>query len=172
MTVRITIAGEERVKGSCSGGLGSRCAVDGRDDKHLLPVKPAMIYIHPACSILEYRHHDCDGGEFAGVLLSSWERAFGLKHINYTYQEGEGGIAAALALVEHFAGSQPVCVILGDNIIQGNIGDAVSSYREQGGGAKILLKKVPDPQRFGVPELDGKRVGELKKNPPAESDMT
>ena len=98
-------------------------------------------------------------------------KAFGLKHLNYTYQEGEGGIAAALSLVEHFAGDEPICVVLGDNIIQGNIRAAADAYREQGKGAKILLKKVPDPQRFGVPELaDGRvvRIDEKPKEPKSE----
>src|SRR5687768_15848845 len=90
------------------------------------------------------------GGNSAGDFLKLLGngKAFGLKHLNYTYQEGEGGIAAALSLVEHFAGEDPICVVLGDNIIQGNIRAAVDAYREQG-GAKILLKKVTDPQRFG-----------------------
>ena len=91
--------------------------------------------------------------------------SFGLKHLNYTYQEGEGGIAEALALVEHFAGGDPVCVVLGDNIIEGNISAAVRAYRHQGKGAKIILKQVPDPQRFGVPELDGPHVVRIEEKP-------
>jgi glucose-1-phosphate thymidylyltransferase len=87
-------------------------------------------------------------------------RDFGLKHINYTYQEGEGGIAEALKLAEHFAGKEPVCVILGDNIIENNICEAVSAFERQEGGARILLKQVPDAGRFGVAELrDGLVVG-------------
>src|SRR6185503_19045042 len=81
------------------------------------------------------------------------------------YQEGEGGIAAALSLVEHFAADEPVCVVLGDNIIEGNIRAAADSYRRQDKGAKILLKKVADPQRFGVPELDGSRVIRIEEKP-------
>ena len=77
-------------------------------------------------------------------------KAFGLKHLNYTYQEGEGGIAAALGLVEHFAAGNPVCVILGDNIIQAT-SRCCAGLPRPGSGAKILLKQVPDPQRFGVP---------------------
>jgi len=107
------------------------------------------------------------GGNSAGDFLKLLGngKAFGLKHLNYTYQEGEGGIAAALSLVEHFASGEPVCVVLGDNIIQGNIRAAVDSYREQGKGAKILLKKVTDPQRFGVPQLDGQRVVRIEEKP-------
>ncbi|MCA1557156.1 MAG: spore coat protein, partial [Acidobacteria bacterium] len=84
---------------------------------------------------------------------------------NYAYQEGDGGIADALSLVEHFASGDPVCVILGDNIIEGNIRSAVRAYRHQGGGAKILLKKVADPQRFGVPQLEGRRVVRIEEKP-------
>jgi glucose-1-phosphate thymidylyltransferase len=102
-------------------------------------------------------------GEFLRLLGNG--KAFGLKHLNYTYQEGEGGIAEALSLVEHFAGGDPVCVVLGDNIIEGNIGSAVRAYRHQGAGAKIILKKVPDPQRFGVPELDGPQVLRIEEKP-------
>ncbi|MFN2513934.1 MAG: sugar phosphate nucleotidyltransferase, partial [Pyrinomonadaceae bacterium] len=107
------------------------------------------------------------GGNSAGDFLKLLGngKAFGLKHLNYTYQEGEGGIAEALALVEHFAADEPVCVVLGDNIIESNISSAVRAYRHQGGGAKILLKKVPDPQRFGVPEVDGRRVVRIEEKP-------
>jgi glucose-1-phosphate thymidylyltransferase len=105
------------------------------------------------------------GGNSAGDFLKLLGngKAFGLKHINYTYQDGEGGIAEALSLVEHFASDDPVCVVLGDNIIEGNISAAVRAYR--GGGAKIILKRVPDPQRFGVPELDGRSVVRIEEKP-------
>ena len=102
-------------------------------------------------------------GEFLRLLGNG--KAFGLKHLNYTYQEGEGGIAQALSLVEHFCSGEPVCVVLGDNIIEGNISAAVADYQRQGGGAKIILKKVPDPQRFGVPRLEGKRVVHIDEKP-------
>src|SRR5438876_4185285 len=98
----------------------------------------------------------CNAGDFLRLLNNG--KDFGLKHLNYTYQEGEGGIAAALSLVEHFAAGEAICVVLGDNIIEGNIRRAVRAFRHQGSGAKILLKEVDDPQRFGVPELDGRRV--------------
>ena len=109
------------------------------------------------------------GGNSAGDFLKLLGngKAFGLKHLNYTYQEGEGGIAAALALVEHFAGGGPICVVLGDNIIQGNIRAAADAYRQQKSGAKILLKQVPDPQRFGVPKLEGDRVLLIEEKPTA-----
>jgi len=102
-------------------------------------------------------------GEFLRLLGNG--KAFGLKHLNYTYQEGEGGIAQALSLVEHFCSGESVCVVLGDNIIEGNIRAAVADYQRQGRGAKIILKKVPDPQRFGVPRLEGKRVVRIDEKP-------
>ncbi len=107
------------------------------------------------------------GGNSAGDFLKLLGngKTFGLKHLNYTYQEGEGGIADALSLVEHFADDGSICVVLGDNIIQGNIRAAADAYRQQSGGAKILLKKVPDPQRFGVPELAGDRVLRIDEKP-------
>ena len=102
---------------------------------------------------------------FASTLFLGNGKAFGLKHLNYAYQEGEGGIAEALSLVEHFAADAPVCVVLGDNIIERNILAAVNAYRKQDGGAKIILKQVPDPQRFGVPQLDGQRVIRIEEKP-------
>jgi glucose-1-phosphate thymidylyltransferase len=107
------------------------------------------------------------GGNSAGDFLKLLKngKEFGLKHLNYTYQEGEGGIAAALSLCEDFADGEPICIVLGDNIIEGNICQAVRAYRHQGGGAKILLKEVADPQRFGVPELEGKRVMCIEEKP-------
>jgi glucose-1-phosphate thymidylyltransferase len=154
-----------------AGGLGSRLRpLTSVTNKHLLPVYNQPMIYYPIQTLVNAGITDImivTGGNSAGdfLRLLGNGKAFGLKHINYTYQEGEGGIAAALGLVEHFAGGEPVCVILGDNIIQGNIGDAVRSYREQSGGAKILLKKVPDPQRFGVPELSGKRVVRIEEKP-------
>jgi glucose-1-phosphate thymidylyltransferase len=107
------------------------------------------------------------GGNSAGDFLKLLGngKAFGLKHLNYAYQEGEGGIAEALSLVQHFSAGDHVCVVLGDNIIEGNISAAVEGYRQQGSGAKIILKKVPDPQRFGVPVLDGARVLHIEEKP-------
>jgi glucose-1-phosphate thymidylyltransferase len=107
------------------------------------------------------------GGNSAGDFLKLLGNGkdFGLKHLNYTYQEGEGGIADALSLVEHFADQGPICVVLGDNIIERNIRSAADDFRKQGNGAKILLKKVSDPQRFGVPEIDGKSVLRIEEKP-------
>src|SRR6266567_4143169 len=147
-----------------AGGLGSRLRpLTAVTNKHLLPVYDQPMIYYPIQTLVNAGITDImivTGGNSAGDFLKLLGngKAFGLKHLNYTYQEGEGGIAAALCLVEHFAANEPICVMLGDNIIQGNILKAADSYRQQGRGAKILLKRVPDPQRFGVPELNGKHV--------------
>lgn len=139
-------------------------------NKHLLPVYNQPMIYYPIQTLVNAGITDImivTGGNSAGDFLKLLGngKAFGLKHLNYTYQEGEGGIAEALALVEHFAAGEPVCVVLGDNIIEGNIADAVRAYKQQGVGAKILLKRVPDPQRFGVPELDGDSVTRIEEKP-------
>jgi len=155
-----------------AGGLGSRLRpLTSVTNKHLLPVYDQPMIYYPIQTLVNAGITDImivTGGNSAGDFLKLLGngKAFGLKHLNYTYQEGEGGIAAALSLVEHFAGKDPICVVLGDNIIEGNIRAAADSYRQQERGAKILLKKVPDPQRFGVPELDGQRVLRIEEKPP------
>jgi len=104
-----------------------------------------------------------NAGDFLKLLGNGKE--FGLKHLNYTYQEGEGGIAEALGLAEYFSEGDSVIVILGDNIIEKSIKTAVENFKQQGGGAKILLKEVEDPQRFGVAELDGRKVVNIVEKP-------
>lgn len=154
-----------------AGGLGVRLRpLTAVTNKHLLPVYDQPMIYYPIQTLVNAEITDImivTGGNSAGDFLKLLGngKAFGLKHINYTYQEGEGGIAAALSLVEHFAAGEPVCVILGDNIIEGNIREAVVAYRNQGKGAKILLKEVPDPQRFGVPELEGTQVKRIDEKP-------
>ncbi len=154
-----------------AGGLGTRLRpLTAVTNKHLLPVYDQPMIHYPIRTLVNAGITDIiivTGGNSAGDFLKLLGngKAFGLKHLNYTYQEGEGGIAEALALVEHFAAGDPVCVVLGDNIIESNISSAVRAYRHQGGGAKILLKKVPDPQRFGVPEVDGRRVVRIEEKP-------
>jgi glucose-1-phosphate thymidylyltransferase len=154
-----------------AGGLGTRLRpLTAVTNKHLLPVYDQPMIYYPIQTLVNAGITDImivTGGNSAGDFLKLLGngKAFGLKHLNYTYQEGEGGIAEALSLVEHFAANDPVCVVLGDNIIEGNISSAVRSYRHQGVGAKIILKKVPDPQRFGVPELDGRRVVQIEEKP-------
>jgi len=154
-----------------AGGSGSRLLpLTKITNKHLLPVyKQPMIY-YPIRTLINAGIDDImivTGGNAAGDFLKLLGngKEFGLKHLNYTYQEGEGGIADALSLVEHFADKEPICVVLGDNIIEGNIRKAAEDYGKKGKGAQILLKEVNDPERFGVPELDGDRVLRIDEKP-------
>ena len=154
-----------------AGGLGTRLhPLTKVTNKHLLPVYDQPMIYYPIRTLINAGIDDImivTGGNSAGdfLRLLGNGKDFGLRHLNYTYQEGEGGIADALSLVEHFADEQPVCVVLGDNIIEHNVREAADAYRKQGKGAKILIKKVHDPQRFGVPELDGERVIRIEEKP-------
>jgi len=112
-------------------------------------------------------------GDFLRLLGNG--KDYGVQQINYAYQEGEGGIADALSLAEAHAAGGRICVVLGDNIIEGNITEAVAAYKKQPSGAKILLKEVHDPWRFGVPVLEGDRViriEEKPKSPPSSFAVT
>lgn len=154
-----------------AGGLGKRLyPLTKITNKHLLPVycKP-MIY-YPIQTLVDAGIQDIlivTGGNHAGEFLRLLGngKEFGLKHINYTYQEGEGGIADALKLAEYFADNDKVVVILGDNIIEKSIKKAVDEFRAQPKGAKILLKEVEDPERFGVAELKGKKIISITEKP-------
>ncbi len=156
-----------------AGGLGSRLhPLTKITNKHLLPVHSEPMIYYPIKALINAGIQDImivTGGNSAGdfLRLLGNGKDFGLKHVNYTYQEGEGGIADALSLVEHFADEEPICVILGDNLIEKNIRTAADEYRAQGGGAKIMLKRVHDPERFGVPELDGDKVLNIEEKPKA-----
>ena len=149
-----------------AGGLGSRLfPLTKITNKHLLPIYDRPMIYYPIQTLINAGITDImivTGGNNAGdfLRLLGNGKEFGLKHINYTYQEGEGGIADALSLAEYFAEDEPVCVVLGDNLIEKNIVKAVKDFKKQDEGAKILLKEVPDPERFGVAEIrNGKLVG-------------
>lgn len=154
-----------------AGGLGTRLQPMTRiTNKHLLPVFDRPMIYYPLECLIQAGIQDImivTGGNHAGDFLRLLKngKEFGLKHLNYTYQEGEGGIAEALGLCEHFADGEPVCVVLGDNLIEGNIVGTAKRFHEQGGGARIILKDVPDPERFGVAELDGDRVVRIVEKP-------
>ena len=147
-----------------AGGTGSRLfPLTKITNKHLLPIFDKPMVYYPIQTLVDAGITDImlvtggrNSGDFLRLLGNGKE--FGLKHLNYTYQEGEGGIAEALALCEHFADGDKVCVILGDNLIEGNIRRAVDEFRQQERGARIFLKEVVDAQRFGVAELSGGRV--------------
>lgn len=154
-----------------AGGLGTRlqpCTLV--TNKHLLPVFDRPMIYYPIQTLINAGITDIlivTGGQFAGDFLKLLGngQAFGLKHVNYTYQEGEGGIAAALSLAEYFAAGEKICVILGDNIIQGNILAAAQAFRGQPSGAKVLLKEVDDARRFGVAEIDSGRITRIVEKP-------
>ncbi len=154
-----------------AGGLGTRLNPLTRiTNKHLLPVYDKPMIYYPIQTLINARIYDImivTGGNSAGDFLRLLGNGseFGLKHLNYTYQEGEGGIAEALGLAEHFSDDDRVIVVLGDNIIEGNIVKAVGEFERQECGARILLKEVPDPQRFGVPVFDGDRIVEIAEKP-------
>ncbi|MDA2909702.1 sugar phosphate nucleotidyltransferase [Nitrospiraceae bacterium AH_259_D15_M11_P09] len=154
-----------------AGGLGSRLhPLTKVTNKHLLPVYDRPMIYYPIQTLVNAGIREImlvTGGNNAGDFLKLLGNGkdFGLHHLDYTYQEGEGGIADALRLAEYFADGEPVCVVLGDNIIEGNIVRATQAFREQKVGAKILLKEVKDPQRFGVPVLNGDRVVEIEEKP-------
>src|ERR1700692_3694987 len=147
-----------------AGGLGSRLnPLTKVTNKHLLPIFDKPMIYYPIQTLVNAGIQDIlvvTGGKNAGefLRLSGNGKDFGLKHVNYTYQEGEGGIAQALGLAEFFADGEPICVILGDNIIENNICLAVENFKKQREGAKILLKEVTDAQRFGVAEIRGNHV--------------
>jgi glucose-1-phosphate thymidylyltransferase len=154
-----------------AGGLGTRLyPLTKVTNKHLLPVYDKPMIYYPIQTLINAGIDDIlivTGGNNAGDFLKLLGngKEFGLKHINYTYQEGEGGIAEALGLAEFFASGEKICVVLGDNLIEKNIRRAVETFRRQKEGAKILLKEVPDPQRFGVPELRGDRIVRIDEKP-------
>jgi glucose-1-phosphate thymidylyltransferase len=165
-------------KGSClmkgivlAGGTGSRLfPLTKITNKHLLPIYDKPMVYYPIQTLVDAGIRDImlvtggrNSGDFLRLLANGKE--FGLSHLNYTYQEGEGGIAEALGLCEHFVDGEPVCVILGDNIIERDIRAAVDAFRQQPRGARILLKEVPDAERFGVAELSGERIIGIEEKP-------
>jgi glucose-1-phosphate thymidylyltransferase len=154
-----------------AGGLGTRLyPLTKITNKHLLPVHDKPMIYYPLQTLVNAGIHDIlivTGGNNAGdfLRLLGNGKEFGLKHINYTYQEGEGGIAAALSLAEYFSDQEKICVVLGDNIIETNILKAVKDFSRQESGAKILLKEVPDPQRFGVADIKGDKIIRIDEKP-------
>ena len=154
-----------------AGGLGKRLEPLTRiTNKHLLPVYDRPMIYYPLQTLVDAGITQIllvTGGANAGDflrLLGNGE-AFGLKHLDYTYQRGEGGIAEALGLAEHFAAGEPIVVILGDNLVEKSIKPYVERFAAQRVGAKILLKEVKDPGRFGVAELQGDRIIGIEEKP-------
>jgi len=164
--------GEKIMKGVVlAGGLGSRMyPLTKVTNKHLLPVYNEPMIYYPIKILVNAGIDDImivTGGNNAGEFLKLLGNGadFGLRHLNYTYQEGEGGIAAALSLAEFFADEGKIVVVLGDNIIERNVRKAVEAFEKQKDGARIMLKEVPDPERFGVPIFEGNRIIGVEEKP-------
>jgi glucose-1-phosphate thymidylyltransferase len=154
-----------------AGGTGSRLLpLTKVTNKHLLPVydKP-MIYYPLECMAKAGIEEVLlvTGGNNSGdfIRLLGNGRDFGLKDLNYTYQDGAGGIAQALGLAEHFASGDSICLILGDNILEFSIREATRKFEEQRHGAKILLAEVENPRAYGVAEMNGQRVVRIVEKP-------
>ena len=154
-----------------AGGTGSRLfPLTKITNKHLLPIYDRPMIYYPLQTLVDAGIQDImvvtggrNSGDFLRLLANG--RSFGLKHINYTYQEGEGGIAEALGLCQHFADGNKICVVLGDNIIERDIRGAADAFRAQEKGARVLLKKVHDAERFGVAEIKGDRIVNIEEKP-------
>lgn len=162
-----------------AGGLGTRLyPLTFATNKHLLPVYDKPMVFYPLRTLVEAGIKEIlivTGGPHAGDFLHVLNNGkdLGVSHLEYAYQEGEGGIAAALALAEDFVGRDPVLVILGDNTTDADIGPVVRDFK---GGALVFLKKVTDPQRFGVPVFNSKReivkIEEKPKKPKSQYAVT
>jgi len=154
-----------------AGGSGSRLSPLTRvTNKHLLPIYDKPMIYYPLQTLVEAGIQDIlivTGGNNAGDFLRLLRNGkdFGLNQLSFAYQEGEGGIADALRLAEPFAAGEKICVILGDNILENSIRGALEKFERQQDGALILLKEVRDPERFGVPVFEGKRIVGVEEKP-------
>jgi glucose-1-phosphate thymidylyltransferase len=154
-----------------AGGLGTRLApLTKVTNKHLLPIYDKPMIYYPIETLVKAGVKDIllvTGGNNAGdfLRLLGNGKQFGLTHIDYVYQEGEGGIAEALGLARYYGQGQRIVVILGDNILEDDITPYVDAFRKQETGAKILVKEVDDPERFGVAEIAGDRVAGIEEKP-------
>ena len=154
-----------------AGGLGKRLGpLTKITNKHLLPIYNKPMVYYPIAQLAEAGIKDIlvvTGGNHAGEFLRLLGdgRQFGLTHLNFAYQEGEGGIAQALGLARHFAQQKKVVVALGDNIFENSLKPYIDNFRKQKSGARVLLKKVPDPERFGVADLRGKNISSIVEKP-------
>jgi len=154
-----------------AGGLGTRLDPLTRiTNKHLLPVYDKPMVYYPMNSLIQAGISEImlvTGGAFAGDflrLLGNGEE-FGIKKLHYTYQHGEGGIAAALSLAEDFSDGDKTITILGDNIFEDDLTPYINKFEAQSKGARLLLKEANDARRFGVPELQGKLISRIDEKP-------
>jgi len=154
-----------------AGGLGTRLMPCTKvTNKHLLPVYDKPMIYYPIRTLVSAGLEDImivTGGNYAGdfLRLLGNGQEFGLKDISYTYQEGEGGIADALKLVSNFVDDDKMIVMLGDNLIEDDISEAIKEFDKQEKGARIFLKEVSDPERFGVAEISEGNVINIEEKP-------
>jgi glucose-1-phosphate thymidylyltransferase len=152
-----------------AGGLGTRLyPLTHATNKHLLPIYNQPMVYYPIKTLTSAGVRDIlivVGGPHAGHFIRVLRNGvdLGIRHLEFAYQENEGGIPHALSLAEDFADEGPVAVILGDNCTDAKIISPVKRFRE---GAEIFLKKVKDPRRFGVPSFgDGKSITKITEKP-------
>jgi glucose-1-phosphate thymidylyltransferase len=153
-----------------AGGLGTRLyPLTYATNKHLLPVYDKPMVFYPIQTLVSAGIKEVmivTGGPHAGHFIRVLKngKELGLKHLEFAYQEKEGGIADALSLCKDFAAKESVAVILGDNTTDADISPSVAKFTK---GAVIFLKKVPDPGRFGVPVFDktGKKILGIEEKP-------
>ena len=154
-----------------AGGIGSRLYPLTRvTNKHLLPVYDKPMIFYPLQTLVDAGIRDIlivTGGQNAGDFLRLLQngKEFGLQQLSFAYQEGEAGIADALRLAEPWAKGDKICVVLGDNIIERDVRDAASNFDEQDEGAMVMLKEVPDPERFGVPVIENGCIVRIEEKP-------
>jgi glucose-1-phosphate thymidylyltransferase len=154
-----------------AGGIGSRLYPLTRvTNKHLLPVYDKPMIFYPLQTLVDAGIRDIlivTGGQNAGDFLRLLQngKEFGLQQLSFAYQEGEGGIADALRLAEPWAKGDKICVVLGDNIIESEVRDAAKNFEKQDKGAMVMLKEVPDPERFGVPVIENGRIIRIEEKP-------
>lgn len=154
-----------------AGGLGKRLyPLTKITNKHLLPIYNKPMIYYPLEALIEAGIEDVlivtggnNAGDFLRLLGNGSE--FGLKHINYTYQQGEGGIADALALAEHFSEGEKIVVILGDNILEKGIKKGVERFAKQEEGARIFIKEVDNPREYGIAEIEEGRIINIVEKP-------
>jgi glucose-1-phosphate thymidylyltransferase len=154
-----------------AGGIGSRLYPLTRvTNKHLLPVYDKPMIFYPLQTLVDAGIRDIlivTGGQNAGDFLRLLQngKEFGLQQLSFAYQEGEGGIADALRLAEPWAKGDKICVVLGDNIIESEVREAAKNFEKQDKGAMVMLKEVPDPERFGVPVIENGRIIRIEEKP-------
>jgi glucose-1-phosphate thymidylyltransferase len=154
-----------------AGGLGRRLGpLTKITNKHLLPIWDRPMIYYPLQALVEAGLDEAVlvvGGQNAGgfMRLLGDGKFLGFKRLSYAYQEGQGGIADALKCARDYCAGQKICVVLGDNIFSASLRPFVEKFTGQESGARLLLKKTPDPSRFGVPQFAGRRIKRIVEKP-------